>query len=213
MKYKVLIGGGLILIAAALCLTAYNLLDDHRAGLIAQQTLEQMAQAEPNPKQPKPDDDSAVSAPEPEYILDPEVEMPTVEIDGVEYIGTLEIPALELALPVASQWSDASLKLSPCRYTGSAYLNDLIIAGHNYKRHFARLGELNAGDEILFTDADDNLFSYQVSELKQLAGAAVEEMQNGDWDLTLFTCTIGGKARVTVRCVRIDDATKQEVKQ
>ena len=29
----------------------------------------------------------------------------------------------------------------------------------------------------------------------------VEAMESGDWALTLFTCTIGGKTRVTVRCV------------
>ena len=86
---------------------------------------------------------------------------------------------------------------------GSAYRNDFIIARDNYKRHFARLGELNVGDKVLFTDADSNLFSYQVSKLEQLAGTAVEEMEAGDWDLTLFTCTIGGKARVTVRCERV----------
>lgn len=207
---KILISGGLLLIAAALCLTAYNFWDDQRAGRAAQQTLEQMPQTAPEPQPPEPDAESAVSAPQPElpgYILDPEMEMPTVEIDGLEYIGTLEIPALELTLPVVSQWSDASLKLAPCRYTGSAYLDDLIIAGHNYKRHFARLGELNVGDEVLFTDIDGNLFFYQVSELEQLAGTAVDEMEAGDWDLTLFTCTIGGKARVTVRCGRMDNAS------
>ena len=200
MARRILILGGLLLIAAALCLTTYNLWDDQRAGRAAQQTLEQMARA------PEPDAEPAVSAPQPElpgYILDPEMEMPTVDINGTAYIGTLEIPALELTLPVVSQWSDQALKLAPCRYTGSAYLDDLIIAGHNYKRHFARLGELNVGDKVLFTDADSNLFSYQVSKLEQLAGTAVEEMEAGDWDLTLFTCTIGGKARVTVRCERV----------
>ena len=30
---------------------------------------------------------------------------------------------------------------------------------------------------------------------------SVQEMTDGDWDLTLFTCTVGGKSRVTVRCV------------
>lgn len=206
MVRRILILGGLLLIAAALCLTAYNLWDDQRAGRAAQQTLEQMAQAAPEPQPPEPDAEPAVSAPLPElpdYILDPEMEMPTVDINGTAYIGTLEIPALELTLPVVSQWSDQALKLAPCRYTGSAYLDDLIIAGHNYKRHFARLGELNVGDKVLFTDADSNLFSYQVSKLEQLAGTAVDEMEAGDWDLTLFTCTIGGKARVTVRCERV----------
>ncbi len=32
----------------------------------------------------------------------------------------------------------------------------------------------------------------------------VEEMITGDWDLTLFTCTLGGQTRVTVRCQLIE---------
>jgi sortase A len=31
----------------------------------------------------------------------------------------------------------------------------------------------------------------------------VEEMESDEWDLTLFTCTIGGKSRVTIRCERV----------
>ena len=45
MMRRILILGGLLLIAAALCLTLYNLWDDQRAGRAVQQTLEQMAQA------------------------------------------------------------------------------------------------------------------------------------------------------------------------
>ena len=40
-----------------------------------------------------------------DYLLNPNMEMPEVEIDGNDYIGTLSIPALELSLPVMSQWS------------------------------------------------------------------------------------------------------------
>ena len=28
----------------------------------------------------------------------------------------------------------------------------------------------------------------------------MKELLSGDWDLTLFTCTLGGKSRVVVRC-------------
>ena len=56
------------------------------------------------------------------------------------------------------------------------------------------------GSEVIFTDMDGNRFIYAVSETEQLPGTAIEEMKSGDWDLTLFTCTIGGAARVTVRC-------------
>ncbi len=96
------------------------------------------------------------------------------------------------------------MKLAPCRYAGSAYLNDLIIAGHNYRAHFGALGKLRAGDSVIFTDAGGNRFSYTVSRVEQLSSSALEEMESGDWDLTLFTCTVGGKARVTVRCVRME---------
>ena len=34
----------------------------------------------------------------------------------------------------------------------------------------------------------------------------VEEMLSGGWALTLFTCTLGGRTRVTVRCEEAADA-------
>ncbi|MBD4334540.1 sortase, partial [Xanthomonas citri pv. citri] len=54
----------------------------------------------------------------PEYKKNPEMEMPTVEINGQECIGTLEIPSLGLKFPVISEWSDEKLKKAPCRYSG-----------------------------------------------------------------------------------------------
>ena len=52
---------------------------------------------------------------------------------------------------------------------------------------------------------DGNLFSYQVAELEELPGNAVEDMESGIWDLTLFTCTYGGRSRITVRCDEITE--------
>ena len=185
MKPKHLICGGLLLIAAALAFTGYNLWEDQRAAQAARQALTAM---------------EAQTAEE--GVLHPDMEMPTVEIDGVEYIGTLTIPALGLELPIVSAWSDALLDLAPCRYTGSAYLGDLIIAGHNYRGHFGSLYRLAPGDEVQFTDAAGNVFSYAVSEIQELPGTALEEMEAGDWDLTLFTCTLSRTSRVTIRCQR-----------
>lgn len=54
----------------------------------------------------------------------------------------------------------------------------------------------------MFTDEGGNVSSYTVTEVVQLSGTALGEMKAGDWDLTLFTCTVGGQLRVTVRCMR-----------
>ena len=132
------------------------------------------------------------------------MDMPTQEVDGRKYIGRIEIPVVEMSLPVMDSWSYENLREAPCRYKGSAYLDDLILAAHNYTRHFGPISQLVPGDEVIFTDVDGNIFRYTVADLEQLEGTDVKEMEAGDWDLTLFTCTLGGQYRVTVRCVRED---------
>ncbi|MCD8148662.1 MAG: sortase [Clostridiales bacterium] len=130
-------------------------------------------------------------------------EMDIIEIDGYEYIGTLTIDRFGLELPVMSEWSYAGMKIAPGRYNGSVWSDDLVICGHNYSRHFGNLKSLEAGDTLYFTDVNGNVFYYEVTEVATLAPTDVEEMVSraeDEWDLTLFTCTIGGQARVTVRC-------------
>lgn len=202
-KYKVMLGAGLLLIAAALALAAYNVIDAQRAARSAAQALEALSQttavSATDPEQASADD-------APAYLADPEMPMPTVSFDGNDYIGRVDIPSLGLSLPVISEWSYPRLKIAPCRYTGSAYLDNLIIAAHNYSSHFGNLNRLNTGDTVTFTDVDGNQFTYAVSLIEDLPGTAIEEMQAGEWDLTLFTCTLGGRSRVTVRCERTADS-------
>ena len=196
-----LMAGGLLLIAAALLLTGYNLWDEQRAGETASRVLEQMPVTTEKPE-PSPDPDEQEI---PDYILTPDMEMPVVEIDGDAYIGTLEIPVLDLSLPVMSEWSDAGLKTAPCRYAGTAYQSDFVIAGHNYRTHFGPLSRLAAGDRVTFTDADGNMFAYDVAEIQVLRSTAIGDMVSGEWDLSLFTCTLGGQTRLTVRCEKIEN--------
>ena len=202
-KYKVMLGAGLLLIAAALALAAYNVIDAQRAARSAAQALEALSQttavSATDPEQASADD-------APAYLADPEMPMPTVSFDGNDYIGRVDVPSLGLSLPVISEWSYPRLKIAPCRYTGSAYLDNLIIAAHNYGSHFGNLNRLNNGDTVTFTDVDGNQFTYAVSLIEDLPGTDIEEMQSGEWDLTLFTCTLGGRSRVTVRCERTADS-------
>ena len=136
----------------------------------------------------------------PNYQLAPCNPMPEKEIEGDSYIGVLSIPDLSLELPVMSQWNYANLKKALCRYRGSVYLNNMVIAAHNYRSHFGKLHKLEPGNRVLFTDMDGNEFVYEVDRIETLGKYQIEEMEAGDWDLTLFTCTVGGENRVTIRC-------------
>ena len=141
----------------------------------------------------------------PVYELHPDMTMPTVEVDGHMYVGFLEIPAISRVLPVMEAWSYPSLKIAPCRFVGTVYAHDMIICAHNYDRHFGQIKTLQEGDKVSFTDVYGDRFDYEVSEVTILQPTDVDEMKDPvDWDLTLFTCTIGGATRVTVRCVMTD---------
>jgi len=198
---SMLIALGALLLAAALGLTAFNLYEDHRAAANAGAAAQQLRQELPAPPVNREETEAEAV---PDYVLAPEMEMPTVTVDGQDYIGTLQLPSLELEFPVISRWNYSRLKLAPCRYAGSAYTGDLVIAAHNYSRHFGRLKELTEGDLVRFTDADGNVFTYAVAAREVLLPTAVEEMTAGEWDLTLFTCTLGGRSRVTVRCELVE---------
>ena len=196
---------GLLLIVAALALVSYNLYDALRAEQSAWRIINSLEASEEDSRISAPAEASEKAALPQEPVLDSQMEMPVKTIDGIEIVGVLRIPALELELPIISQWSYPDLQTAPCRYSGSAYLNNLILCGHNYSSHFGNLKELREGDIITFTDMDGNLFTYEMAERETLMPTSVGEMTGGDWDLTLFTCTVGGKSRVTVRCDRVKD--------
>ena len=176
---------GLLLIAAAFFLTLYNVWDGNRADQAAQKVVASLEKQ------------IGEGLPMESYRA-----MPAVELDGNLYIGTLEVPALDLTLPVMAKWDYNKLKISPCCYYGSYYEDNLVIAGHNYARHFSPLKWLPEGSEINFTDVLGNTYHYTIGWVETLSPDATEQMITGDWDLTLFTCTTGGGARCTIRCIR-----------
>lgn len=123
-----------------------------------------------------------------------------IELEDTQYLGILSIPALDLQLPVQTDWSYKKLRSTPCVYTGSIQNGGLVILAHNYRRHFGLVKNLHQGDEIQLTDLAGNTYHYEVDELLVLDATSVDEMVDSRYDLSLFTCTYGGKARVTVRC-------------
>ncbi len=201
-KTNIFIIIGLLLLAAALVLTGKNILEEQRGEKLSIGAAEKLiSQIEPQNSASTTNREPGNS---PEYTINPDIEMPTKRIDGLDYIGVLRVPALGLKLPVLSEWSYDNLTVSPCRYTGSAYLGNMVIAAHNYRSHFARLRSLQPGDKVRFTDVDSNRFDYEVVETEILLPEQVEKLNSGNWDLTLFTCTFGGEYRITVRCKAIE---------
>ena len=195
---------GAALILSALLLLLYNRYEDAHAGQEAESLLASVEEAISAQTMDVPT--AAAPSPTP---LDPE--MPVVMLDGYEYVGYVEIPVLGLKLPVMSEWDYTRLRVAPCRQFGSSRTDDLVIAAHNYENHFGRLKELSKGDTVIFTDMEGLVNTYCVEKIETLAPDAVDAVQNSGYDLVLYTCTKGGKTRVTVFCDRAAESTPSPV--
>ena len=203
-KGTVLILLGILMIAAAMCLTAYNIWDGKRAEQASNEISEVLIA-----KISEDDSQSGLQVP----MFDPATPMPVEVIDGYEYIGVLEIPSLNLSLPVMNEWDYTRLKISPCRFTGSYYADDLVICAHNYATHFSPIKWIEIGADVYLTNVEGMSIHYIVTNRETVEPTAVEQMIENtnnsetstlEWDLTLFTCNTGGQTRCAVRCKRME---------
>ncbi len=180
---------GLLLIAAAGGLFAYNARNDRIAGEKADMIIKAVADS---------NNDSLVEVEENGER--------TAEIDGEKYIGVISIPSLGISLPVQSEWSLEKLKTSPCRYSGDLTDGSLIICAHNYQSHFGNLKYASVGDKVIFTDVMGLNYYFEVISTSRIDGYDSERMKQDDgWDMTLFTCTYSGRQRQTLRLIRVQN--------
>ncbi|MGE4276988.1 MAG: hypothetical protein AB7E30_07415, partial [Lawsonibacter sp.] len=94
--------GGLFLVSA-LFLMAFNRMEETRADHLATETVQVLTQ-QIIPDLPDQTDTETTAE-----------QIQLVSVEGEDYIGVLDIPALGLSLPVMDNWSDPKLKKAPCR--------------------------------------------------------------------------------------------------
>lgn len=205
----IMIAGGL-LILSAVGLMGYNYYESYKAGEASEEALtsvkEVIEKAKSDgvisvPPLPVEDENGEAEISEPEVEKIPE--MTVVRIDGYDYIGYISMPTLERELPVMSDWDYYRLNVAPCRYYGSIFTNDMVIAAHDYISHFRYIINLKPSDPVIFTDMDGVEHVYEVVCTDMIKPYDVSGMLNDQYDLTLYTCTRDGMTRIAVRCMRV----------
>ena len=180
---RLLVTAGALLLLAGALLAGQNLLTERRA---ARQTADLLAAVETRIAAP-------ADLPAPEVTGDPWA--------GYEVIGVVGLPDLGLSPPALADCTQDLLAVAPCRYTDDLALEpgQLVVAGHNYRTHFGRLGELAPGSRITWQNLDGVTYTYTVTEVTEIDAGDREALEQGDWDLTLFTCDVTRTRRILVR--------------
>ena len=181
---------GALLIAAAGGLFVFNTLTENKAGESADEVLSEFEEVIGNSEKATVENDEKGEK--------------TISLDGEKYIGIISIPSIGVELPVQSEYSLEKMKNAPCRYRGTLLDGDIIICAHNYRRHFGNLHHTSIGDKVYFTDAAGLTYTYEIVFAQRIDSYGIEEMTaDGDWDMTLFTCTYSGRQRYTLRLKRV----------
>ena len=220
---------GTLLILLSLALFLYNQMQDKMVrqkaasevevlrGYLEQETLKRMKsengetlEDDGAAQSDKKKDMPRIEALQTEVTTGEEAADKIITLDGQKYIGILSIPGLELELPVSAEVSDELLKKMPCRQYGSLARDHLVLAGHNYRSGFGKLSGIQKGTAVWLLDAEGRLHEYEVVDIEVLDADAVSEMMEEAWELTLYTCTFGGKSRLTVRCSKKENLTQME---
>lgn len=178
---------GLLCLAAAAALQYRNFCGSLRAGQAAQLLLDDLKTAISKPESPPPR--RSTDTPDAESAF-PES----------EFAGILSIPSLGLELPVYAEYSRDALSRAPCRQCGSAADGNLVIAGHNFRRHFGPLSRLRKGDALQFTETDGCVYSYTVAAVSTLSPTQAHLVFESAHSLVLYTCNYSGRARLCVFC-------------
>ncbi len=121
-----------------------------------------------------------------------------------------EYPKLGIKYPILTDDSEASLKISLCKFWGPSPNTEgnYVIVGHNYKsgKMFGKLYQAQNGDNVTLKDYSGNEVVYKIYDMYTVDPTdlgCTSQMTNGKRELTLITCTEYGQRRRVIKCVEI----------
>lgn len=128
------------------------------------------------------------------------MQMPSFELDGKNIIAVLQIPDLNVKLPIGSSWNKRKLTSFPQRFSGTVYDGSLVIGGCDREGQFDCLKKMDVGNTVTVTDMTGAKFSYTVDYIERKKSAKAEILNDGEYDLSLFVRESYSTDYIIVRC-------------
>ena len=125
--------------------------------------------------------------------------MPTLELMGRDYVCLLEIPGMNVTLPVCDDWDQRTRAGNPCRYWGSAY-EDTLILGGGAMAQLDFCARLDLDDRVVVTDLQGREYIYEVKSILRRDDLTYEKLREGEYPLTIFTRDGSSSRSIVVHC-------------
>ena len=128
-----------------------------------------------------------------------------VTYEGFTVVGRMEIPEIDLDLPVLERATKNSLEKSIGVLMGPGLnqVGNTIIVGHNYRNgtFFSRNNELENGDKIYITDTTGTRIEYTIYNIYTTSSEDSEYITRdtaGKREISLSTCTDDSRYRLVI---------------
>lgn len=132
------------------------------------------------------------------------------EINGYKVIGIIKIPKIDLEYPILETTTVETLNLSITKFWGKEIneIGNVTLAGHNNLSgvKFGKIKKLKVGDIIELTDIQNVTLKYEIFKTYVIDPndiSCILPEQEGTREITLITCTTGGKNRYIVKARQI----------
>ncbi|MBQ2881351.1 MAG: sortase [Clostridia bacterium] len=126
--------------------------------------------------------------------------MPTLEINGIDYVAMIEIPSFDIILPITDKWDANNLPDSPSRFEGSVYNHTMVIGGADNSHQFGFCDKIETDSVITVTDMTGAQFTYAVTLVQRADDAEYTWLTDTNYDLTLFCRDTYTMEYIAVRC-------------
>ena len=124
--------------------------------------------------------------------------MSVLSVDGIDFVGIVELPRYESTLPICADWGKTSKY--PCRFSGSVYDGTMQIGATTQKGQYDFYRELSVGDTVIYTDVEGNRYTFTITTLRYEKHADQAALQYEEAPLTLFIKNIYSFEYLIVFC-------------
>jgi sortase A len=124
--------------------------------------------------------------------------MAVLSLNGTDFVGILEMPAFDSALPVGADWGNISRY--PCCFSGSVYDRSIWIGATSQPGQYDFFREISVGDSLYFTDMTGNRYSYVVEDIRYTDHAGAEIPDSREADLVLFIHNVYAFEYIRIYC-------------
>ncbi len=122
-------------------------------------------------------------------------EIKPIIVDDLKYVGVLEIPSINLKLPVLDSCTKENLNKGICLYQQA---DTIIIGGHNSRNFFNKIYKLEPGDKAYYYNTNSIKREFKMVNSEKIKENEIEKLTNNKYSMILFTCTFDNRGRYIV---------------